>query len=308
MDISCNDLYDSGTKALCKRIKNHSNLAKLNVGGNDFTHLAAIDVAEVLLCNTKLEEIDVRDNNLLAAGIVSIFNGMKNIFTLRIVNISYNWITCEAADNIEAVLSQNTHLRKVYLAKNDLAANGIITLCRGMSNIQYLTHLDMSCNKITDEAAHDITIFLSHNPELKELDLSNNHIQATGATKIFDGICALLNLNKMNICNNAITDEAAEAMANFLSKNSKLKEFDVSYNYIQAVSAVKIFKAIKCSNLSKLKMNNNLITDDATCDIINALSTATELKEVNLKDNKITHFTTHNLPKHCISKDTKLIL
>ena len=306
LDISCNNLYESGIKTLCKRIANLSKLSKLKVGGNDFTYLVADDVVKVLLGNINLQEIDLSDNNLLAAGAVSIFNGMKNMFFLRNVNISHNWISNEAADNIAAVLSQNTCLNELYLANNYMEASGIIVLCKGMSKISHLTHLDMSCNKITDEAAHDIAALLSHNPELKELDLSNNLIQATGATRIFNVIIA--NLNKMNICKNSITDEAADAMANFLSQSSKLKEFDVSYNYIQAVGAVKIFKAIKTSNVSKLNMSNNMITDDATHDITAALSKRTKLKEVNLKDNKMVYFTFRNIPKHWISESMKLIL
>ena len=223
------------------------------------------------------------------------------MFFLRNVNINHNWICNEAADNIAAVLSQNTYLNELYLANNYIEASDIIVLCKGMSKISDLTHLDMSCNKITDEAAHDIAALLSHNPELKELDLSNNLMQATGATRIFNVIIA--NLNKMNICNNVITDEAADAMANFLSQSSKLKEFDVSYNYIRAVGAVKIFQAIKRSNVSKLNMSNNMITDDATHDITAALSKRTKLKEVNLKDNKIVF---HNMPK--LSESMKLIL
>ena len=285
LDISCNNFYESGIKTLCKRIKNLSELTKLKIGGNDFSHLAADDVAEVLLNNTKLEVIDISDNSLLTLGAVSIFNKINKLINLRNVNISRNWITCEAADNIVAVLSQNPQLNKLYLANNYLKADGIILLCKGMKMISCLTHLDMSSNEITDEAADDIAALLEHNLNLKNLDLSNNLIQATGATKIFIGIRALSRLNEMNICKNAITDGAADAVANFLSQ-SKLKEFDISYNYLQAEGAVKIFKAIMTSHLLKLNMSNNKITDDAAAVIMDVLSSsATKLKEVNLKDN-----------------------
>ena len=282
LDVSCNCLYISGTKKLCRRIKNLSKLTKLKIGGNKFTYLAADDVAEVLLHNTKLEEIDLSDNNFLGIGAISIFNAMKSTFTLRTINISHNQISTEAADSIAAILSQNTHLKELCLADNHLGTNGIITLCKGMRNISHLTHLDMSSNKVTDEAAHDIAALLLHNLELEVIDLSNNLIQATGATRIFNKIIGHSNLNKMSICKNAITDEAADSMAKFLSQSSKLKEFDVSYNCLQAVGAMKIFQAIKRSNLSKLNINNNMITDDGADDIIAALSKHTTLKELNI--------------------------
>ena len=298
LDISCNNLYESGTKRVCKRITSLSKLTTLKISSNNFTHLAADHVAAVLLHNTELEEIDMSDNNLLAAGAITIFNAMKDTSTLSCINIRHNWITSEAADYIAAVLTQNVYMKELYLANNYLEANGIIVLCKGMSKFSYLTHLDMSCNEITDEAAHDIAALLFHNPELKELDLSSNLMQAPGATII---LSTHSSLNKINICRNEITDEAADAIAKFLSQNTKLKEFDVSYNCLQANGAIKIFKAIKKSNLLKLNLSNNLISEDAADVIISVLSTNTKLIEVNLENNKMMSDTIHNL-KECASK------
>ena len=308
LDVSCNNLHGSGIIKLCKRLTNLSKLTKLKIGGNHFTHYAADNVAELLLLNSKLEVVDLSNNDLLLAGITSISNSMKNLLTLTSVNISYNWITSEAATDIASVLSQNIYMKELYLANNYLESNGTITLCKGLSNILYLTHLDMSCNKITDVAAHDIAILLFHNLELEEIDLSNNLIQAPGATKIFSAILAHSNLKKLIICKNAITDKAVDAMAQFLSQSTKLKEFDVSSNYLQAVGAVKIFGAIKSTNLVKLNMNNNMINDDAADGIMAILSTVTKLKEVNLNNNKMSHFTVNNLIDECSSMNTKLIL
>ena len=190
---------------------------------------------------------------------------MKNLFTLRIVNISYNWITCEVADNIAAVLSQNTHLRKVYLAKNDLAANGIITLCRGMSNILYLTHLDMSCNKITDEAAHDIATFLYHNPELKVLDFSNNLMQIPGATTVYKAISTLTNLRKLDISYNNITDHdeiAFDTAIAFKLANTKPSE---KLSLLKSCSVKRIFLTMK--NIFKLDLGSTEMIDLAACNI-----------------------------------------
>ena len=300
LDISCNS---PGIKEICKRITGLSNLIKLKIGSNNFNHLAVDDVATVLFHNTKLQEIDLSDNNLLAAGTVSIFNALKNIFTLTSVNISHNWITNEAADDIGAVLSQNIYLKELYLANNYLESNGIITLCKGMNKILYLTNLDMSCNKITDEAAQDVATFILVNHHLKELNLSDNLIQAPGATTILSNC---LHLTKINICKNAITDEAANTIAKFISQSTKLKEFDVSTNYLQAVGAVKIFRAITKSNLQKLSINNNLINDGAAEDIISVLPRITKSMEINLENNKLTPRTIHDIASEISNYKCKL--
>ena len=228
------------------------------------------------------------DNDLLAAGAIPIFNAMKDVFTLSCINISHNWITSEAADDVAVVLSQNVYMKEVHVAKNYLEASGIIALCKGMSKFSYLTHLDMSCNKITDKVAHDIAVLLFHNPELRELDLSNNLIQAPGAIKVLRTHSCL---SKINICRNVITDEAADAIAKFLSQNTKLKEFDVSYNKLQANGAVKILQAIKKSNLLKLNISSNLISEDTI--------------EVNLENNKMRSI--YRI-KQCVLQNVKLIV
>ena len=282
LDISCNNLYESGTKALCKRITNLSKLIKLKVGGNDFTHLAAHVVATVLLHNIYLEEIDISDNTLLAAGAISIFNGMKNIFTLRNVNTSHNWITCEAAGNIAAILSQNTHLRKVYLSKNYLAANGIITLCRAMNNIQYLTHLDISCNKITDEAAHDIANFLYHNPELEVVDLSNNLMQTPGTRIVCKAIKILTNLKTLNVSNNIITDEAADDIV--LLHSTSLQRLDLSYNNISMSGTIRIFKVMRYIKNLTIDINHNAIPDETTDKLATMMLHNTSLQVLDISN------------------------
>ena len=308
LDASCNNLHSSGIIKLCKRLTNLSKLTKLKIGGNHFT---ADNVANLILHNSKLEVVDLSNNDLLADGIISIFNSMKNMFTLTSGNINHNWITNEAATDIASVLSQNIYLKELYLTNNYLESNGIGTLYEGMSNISYLTHLDMSCNKITesDVAACDIALLLFYNLELEELDLSNNLIQAPGAIKIFSTILAHSNLKKLIICKNAITDKAVDAMAQFLSQSTKLKELDVSYNFLQAVGTVKMFRAIKnINNIVKLNMSNNMINDDTADGRMAILSIVTKLKGVNLNNNKISHFTINNLVDECRSKNTKLIL
>ena len=57
-----------------------------------------------------------------------------------------------------------------------------------------------------------------YSSELKEIDLSNNLIQATGAKMIINALIGHPNLNKMNICKNAITDEAANTKENSYHK------------------------------------------------------------------------------------------
>ena len=262
-------------------------LTALDISGNDFTHLAADEIATFLMNSVELEDIDMSSNEFLSDGIAIIFHGMNNITKLKRLSIGHNWINFDAADDIAYILSQNVNLQELCLSNNYLQSSGIITLLSGMSNISKITHLDLSSNKITDEAASNIAIFLLHNKDLKILDLSDNLLQATGVTTI----CGITNfsLRKLNLAGNAIYDEASDAIATFLSQNKLLEQCDLSKNYLQAVGAVKIFRAIKNSpNLLKLNMSYNKITNEAVNGIAAVLSLVPKLQELDLDSNMFT--------------------
>ena len=280
--LSFNNFYKAG---LLQGIK-IKKLTKLDIGNNNLSHYAADDIAALLMCNTKLRDINMSGNKFLSDGITTIFHGMTKITNLERVNISHNGITDEAADVIANVLSENIRLQELYLNNNYLQSSGVNVLLSRMNNVSIMTHLDLSSNNITDEAAKNIANFLDHNDSLKVLDLSCNYIKTTGVKIIFRMMKTKFSLKKLNLSKNALDDEAADVIATFFSKNPSLEEFNISNNCLQAVGAVTIFKAIQsCPSILKLNMSNNKITDEAGNEIALVLSTATTLKEVDLDNN-----------------------
>ena len=282
--LSSNNLC---TACLFKRIKT-TKLTKLYIGNNNFTHLATGDIAAALMHNSELEEVDMSGNKFLSDGVLTIFNGMKDILNLKRFNFSQNGITCRAADNIANVLSHNINLQELYLSNNDLQSSGIISLLSRMNNITKMTHLDLSSNNITAKAADNIGIFLRHNDNLIVLDLSKNLIQTTGIRTIFGATNMSYNLRQLNLSGNMLNDEVASVIAMLLLQIPLLEELDLSENSFKAIGAVTVFKAIQsCPRILKLNMSNNNITDEAGDDIANVLSTTTTLREVDLDCNML---------------------
>ena len=209
IDISYNQVTSAAADSIAAFLSINSKLEELILSGNNFyqsylfkniyiktikltklcislTLLDADDITTLLALNTKMEDVDLSNNELLSSDIITICYSMKNILNLKRIDISRNCVDCKAADDIANVLSQNINLQELYLNNNNLQSQGIITLFSKMSNVK-LTHLDISSNKITDEATDDIATFLLRNNNLKVLDLCNNLIKSRGARKIFDG-------------------------------------------------------------------------------------------------------------------------
>ena len=207
--------------------------------------------------------------------------------TLTKFSISNNRITDnKAANDISAVISNNTYLQEVNLGYNTLQASGIIKIAGSLQKLSSLTKLFINHNSITHEAADDIAAVISCNTCLQEIDVSRNHLQTIGAIKITKALGKISALEKLNLSNNNITGEAADDIAAAISSNTKLQEIDISENYLLTVGVQKIMKALQgINNLKKLCLGNNNITDEAADDIAAVISSNIKLQEIDISEN-----------------------
>ena len=195
----------------------------------------------------------------------------------------------KAVNDLAAIVSHNNSaLRNLDLAGNNLQASFMMIIAKGLKEISTLKGLNVSNNHITKEAAGDIAASLSHNNQLQQLDTSSNHLQASGAITLAKGLHNITTLKNFFISNNNITDKAAGDIATFLSHNNQLQQLDVSYNDLQTEGAITLAKGLhNITTLTKFCISNNNITEEAASDIAVALSHSTQLQELDISNNHL---------------------
>ena len=212
------------------------------VGMNDINVETANYIAAIVShSRSEMQNLDLADNNLQASVmIVMMTKGLKEISTFKDLNMSNNQI---AKCDIAASFSHNTQLQNLDVS-NDLQEAGAKTLARGSHNITTLTKLCIKNNNIP-EVAGDIAAFVSHNHQLQELDISNNHLQASGAKTLARGLHDVTTLTKFCISNNNITEDAAGDIASLLYHNIQLEEFNIAFNKLKSSGIMTIAPALQ---------------------------------------------------------------
>ena len=117
-----------GMIKIAKSIQNISTLRVFSIGCNNVGEGAADDIANALLCNTKLNQLHLHNNNFKTVGVIKIVKALQNISTLTIFSIGNNNIDEEAANDIASVLSYNRKLKELYLHNNNFKTRGIIKI------------------------------------------------------------------------------------------------------------------------------------------------------------------------------------
>ena len=259
------------------------NLTTFNISGNSITADSADNIAVLLSKNDELEDLDLSCNNLQELGIRNILDSIS-ITNLRSLNISDNHIT--GLKYIAGILNHATKLVKLDVSYNNLSAESMMYFLHEMAGIFVnLVKLNLSGNIFSHKVAKSLANALLKNTILIELSLSDNNLHNKEICKIFNEL-KISTLIRFSINHNNITDEAADCIATFLSRNPKLEELDLSHNDLLSAGAMKICWT-KLSKLTSFNISHNGIKANAAEDIATFLSRNTELQQLDLSHNSL---------------------
>ena len=282
-DISGNCLQALGATKIARGLQEISTLTKLYINKNKITYEAADEIAAAISCNSKLQDIDISENDLETTGTIKIMKALQRSYKLKILYLNSNNITGEAADDIAAAIRCNTKLKELDVSGNDLRAKGVEKIVIALQSIDTIAKLNINNNNVEANATA-----ISHNTHLQEFIISENNLGVLSATIIARNLQKISTLTKLYIAGASIGDGAADDIAIAVSCNVHLQEFDISKNYLQASSVIKVAKGLqKISTLTKLSIDNNKITNTAAFYIADVISCNSNLQELDIGSNDL---------------------
>ena len=272
------------SKAMISSLPIIQTLKAINLENNNMDEEAAKILADHLKYNNILEQLWLKGSK----GTSVILKSLCKLSTLLILDLSFNHLGSESADDIAIVVGSNCLLQQLWLDGNNLLTRGVIKIATALKMLSSLRILSLCSNGITDDAAEEISNVITSNIFLVDLLLGNNQLQTTGVCKIAIALTKVLTLRKLDLFNNHVTPDAAEELAATLSNCTNLQQLFLSNNMLRTEGAIRIAYALRCINsLQVLTLSNNNITKFAAEVLADVLKNNVSLKIVIIGGNDI---------------------
>ncbi|XP_062387133.1 NACHT, LRR and PYD domains-containing protein 12-like [Sardina pilchardus] len=199
LDLSHNDLGDSGVQALSKGLSSpNCKLQTLRLADCNLTNKSCEILTSVLQSPNSLLQLDLSDNILGDSGVQLLSKGLSSynckIHTLRFADCKLTNKSCEI---VTSVLQSPNSLLQLDLSHNDLGDSGVQLLSKGLSSFNCKIHtLRLSDCLISEKGCGFLASALTSNPShLRELDLSYNRLGKSGlkllSARLEDPVCKL---------------------------------------------------------------------------------------------------------------------
>ncbi|XP_036070615.1 ribonuclease inhibitor-like [Oryzias melastigma] len=256
LNLSDNDLQDSGVKLLCAGLKNsHCELEILRLESCSLSKISCKDLGSALKSNpSHLTELDLSGNNFQDSDFLHMRGFLESpvcrLQTLRLKDCSLSKTSCKALGS--ALQSNPSHLTELDLSWNILEDSGFLHLCGFLENpdskLQILRLKDCSLSKSSCEAL--VSALKSNPSNLTELDLSENNLQDSGVLHLCgfleSSTCRLqtLRLERCSLSKNSCDNLGSALRLSW----SHLKELDLTGNRLKVLDVQQLQNLVKNPN------------------------------------------------------------
>ncbi|XP_056304256.1 protein NLRC3-like [Danio aesculapii] len=294
LNMSNNNLQDSGVKLLCAGLKDKCDLELLRLSKCDLTVESCSALASVLRSDSSsLKDLDLSNNNLQDSGVKLLSDGLKDskLEKLRLSDCS---ISEEGYKALASALRSNpSHLIELDLRGNDPGQSGVKELTELLQDPHCTLKTLRFLSPAADKFCQFVTGIVGKNPLLlKELNLSDHEL---GDTRV-NQLSALLQdkhckLNTLILWRCSITEKQCKILASALKSNpSHLRELNLSESKL-GDSGVKNLSDLLMEpqfRLENLHLCNCSITEEQCKILTSALkSNPSYLRELDISENQI---------------------
>ncbi|XP_056150114.1 dynein regulatory complex subunit 5 [Lampris incognitus] len=161
---------DEKCRMLVRHLLDHPSLRELDFSHNLIGDRGARAVSK-LLNRSKLETLNIYDNDIRGPGAQAIASALSKNSTLLSLNLRLNRLGDEGGQAIGKALRWNHTLLHLHLGANEMTEPTAAVLAKALAQNNTLKTINLSCNRLGEDGGKLLEDGMSHNISITECDI-----------------------------------------------------------------------------------------------------------------------------------------
>ena len=204
---------------------------------------------------------------------------------VSIIDLSNREIGEKSAKYLSVVLPYYSHVTRLCLKSCNLTFSSVDSLCQSLHNLSQIEALELDYNHIEPYGGFVLGETLETVCGLKVLSVEACNL-GIGVEGVLNGVVNCRKLVELNLSKNEIGVKGAVMLGRVLKHLEELKVLGVAQNEIRDEGAQAIAEGLSPTQLRKIVLTNNYISDEGAVCLVKKLNLS--LEELFLETNLIT--------------------
>ncbi|XP_040188174.1 NACHT, LRR and PYD domains-containing protein 3-like isoform X2 [Rana temporaria] len=309
--LSDNHLTDSSCSHLASGIRNNQTLRTLDLSEKNLEGPHFRDLMEALT-TSRIEELQLYDNQLKDSSSPHLASGIRNNQTLRILNLGGNNLEGpHFRDLMEALTT--SQIEKLQLNNDHLTDSSCPHLASGIRNNQTLSRLGLSENNLegphfrdlmealttsrieelvlsychlTDSSCPHLASGIRNNQTLRRLNLSTNNLGGPHFRDLMEALTTS-RIEELALSRNHLTDSSCPHLASVIRNNRILRTLNLGGNNLEGPHFRDLMEALTTSRIEELVLSSTHLTDSSCPHLASGIRNNQTLRTLDLYDNNL---------------------
>lgn len=239
----------------------HADMSDVIAGRPEDEAIEALRILSAALSTAKLRHLNLSDNALGEKGVraaADAFIGQEGLEFLSLQNVGCSVHACKA---VAELLLHTSALKGIHLFNN-------------MSG---------------DEGAGHIATILARAPAMQDFKMASSRVGPAGGIALARGLLAGQCLVRLDLSDNPMTAEVAEALAACIHQQPKLQALNLNDTSLTDEGVTTICASLRgaAPKLQELELALNEITASGATAVVAAISNKQHLEKLNLRENEL---------------------
>ncbi|XP_077319569.1 uncharacterized protein LOC143942188 [Lithobates pipiens] len=247
------------SEKLMKLIPTLNNFKNLRLSSNLLTDISCPHLASVIRNNQTLRRLDLSGNNLEGPHFRDL---MEALTTSRIeeLQLRYNDLTDSSCPHLASGIKNNQTLRTLDLSENNLEGPHFRDLMEALTTSQ-IKELQLNKNNLKDSSCPHLASGIRNNQTLRKLSLSGNNLEGPHFRDLMEAL-PTSQIEELRLYRNKLTDSSCPHLASGIRNNETLRTLDLSENDLQGLHFSDLKEALKTSQIEKLQIEDNSLSEE----------------------------------------------